>query len=118
MSEHNTYPTEPSTNPRQAVVTGASTGIGEHTVCQLRDLGWKVIAVARRQDRLLALAAETGCDFYAADQVYAGVDAPLLGEDIADAIGWALTRPAHVNIDSMIVRPRAQANNLMVARNN
>ncbi len=243
--------------PRTAVVTGASTGIGEHTVRQLRALGWKVIAVARRQERLEKLAQETGCNFFAADvsdeqqvaalakyaaeigkvdavvnvaggalgldsvaeaipqrwrdmyernvltallttnaflpelrerggdvlfvtsqaghgpypggagycaakhaerimaetmrmelmgepvriieiapgmvhtpefsltrlgsqeaadNVYKGVDQPLLGEDVAEAIVWTLTRPPHVNIDSLIVRPRAQANNLMVAR--
>jgi NADP-dependent 3-hydroxy acid dehydrogenase YdfG len=51
-----------------------------------------------------------------ADAVYAGVDAPLLAEDIADAIVWTLTRPHHVNIDLMVVRPRAQASNTLVAR--
>lgn len=48
--------------------------------------------------------------------VYAGVDSPLVAEDVADAIVWTLTRPHHVNIDSMIVRPRAQASNTVVAR--
>lgn len=51
-----------------------------------------------------------------ADAVYAGVEAPLLAEDVADCIAWALERPAHVNIDSMIVRPRAQASNTLVSR--
>jgi NADP-dependent 3-hydroxy acid dehydrogenase YdfG len=41
--------------------------------------------------------------------VYAGVAEPLTGEDVADAIAWAVTRPAHVNIDLMVMRPRAQA---------
>lgn len=53
----------------------------------------------------------------AADKVYEGVDHPLVAEDIADVIAWALSRPAHVNIDSIIVRPRAQATNTLVARN-
>lgn len=44
-----------------------------------------------------------------ADAVYAGVPDPLVAEDIADAIAWMATRPAHVNIDEMVVRPRAQA---------
>jgi NADP-dependent 3-hydroxy acid dehydrogenase YdfG len=43
-----------------------------------------------------------------ADAVYAGVT-PLVAEDIADVIGWMATRPAHVNIDRVVVRPRAQA---------
>ena len=44
-----------------------------------------------------------------ADAVYAGVAEPLVAEDVADAIGWMLTRPAHVNIDELVIRPRAQA---------
>lgn len=52
----------------------------------------------------------------AADAVYQGVDHPLVASDIADAIVWTLTRPHHVNIDSMIIRPRAQASNTLVAR--
>ena len=41
--------------------------------------------------------------------VYAGVAEPLTAEDIADAIAWTVTRPSHVNIDLMVMRPRAQA---------
>ncbi|MGN0062638.1 MAG: SDR family NAD(P)-dependent oxidoreductase [Nocardioides sp.] len=44
-----------------------------------------------------------------ADAVYAGVDQPLLAEDIADAVAWVATRPWHVNIDEMVIKPRAQA---------
>lgn len=51
-----------------------------------------------------------------ADAVYAGVAEPLLAEDVADAVVWALTRPHHVNIDSLVIRPRAQATNTVVAR--
>jgi len=41
--------------------------------------------------------------------VYAGVPNPLVAEDIADCIAWCATRPHHVNIDRLVVRPLAQA---------
>ncbi|MCV9994295.1 SDR family oxidoreductase [Paeniglutamicibacter sp. ZC-3] len=60
---------ESTTSPRllRAVVTGASTGIGAATVRQMVAAGWSVLAVARRADRLEALAAEIGCDVLVAD---------------------------------------------------
>jgi NADP-dependent 3-hydroxy acid dehydrogenase YdfG len=41
--------------------------------------------------------------------VYAGVAEPLTEVDVADAVTWAVTRPSHVNVDLMVLRPRAQA---------
>lgn len=248
---------QPDFSHRRAVVTGASTGIGEATVRLLRAHGWQVVAIARRADRLANLASETGCEWksvdlrdevsvakmaeqvsarghvdavvnvaggalgvesvadadpdkwmemYArnvmtalhtsraflpamrenggdllfltstaahdtypggggyvaakhaeriiantlrqelvgepvrvmelapgmvktpefslnrlgnstdAESVYAGVSEPLVAEDIAEAIAWMLERPSHVNIDSMIVRPRVQATNTLIKR--
>jgi NADP-dependent 3-hydroxy acid dehydrogenase YdfG len=52
----------------------------------------------------------------AADNVYRGVREPLVAEDIADCIAWTVTRPHHVNIDLMVVRPLAQAAQHKVAR--
>lgn len=52
---------------RRAVVTGASSGIGEATVRLLRERGWEVLGVARRAERLAALAEETGAEVFAAD---------------------------------------------------
>ena len=52
---------------KNAIVTGASSGIGAATVRQLRSDGWNVIAVARREDRLAQLAQETGATAFAAD---------------------------------------------------
>ncbi|KAA6221040.1 SDR family oxidoreductase [Streptomyces albofaciens JCM 4342] len=51
-----------------------------------------------------------------AAKVYEGVAEPLTADDVADTIGWAVTRPAHVNIDLLVVRPRAQAANHKVHR--
>ena len=51
-----------------------------------------------------------------ASKVYEGLT-PLTGDDIADCIAWAVTRPRHVNIDEMVVRPLAQATATLVARN-
>jgi NADP-dependent 3-hydroxy acid dehydrogenase YdfG len=48
-------------------------------------------------------------DQAAADRVYQGVDAPLTAGDIADCVEWVVTRPAHVNIDLLVVKPLAQA---------
>ncbi|WP_263167443.1 SDR family NAD(P)-dependent oxidoreductase [Streptomyces sp. SCSIO ZS0520] len=44
-----------------------------------------------------------------ADAVYAGVPGPLVAQDVADAVAWAVSRPSHVNIDLLVMRPRAQA---------
>jgi NADP-dependent 3-hydroxy acid dehydrogenase YdfG len=68
---------------RRAVVTGASSGIGEATVRLLREHGWDVVGVARRADRLEALAASTGCDVFVAD-VTKQADVDALRDYLAD----------------------------------
>jgi NADP-dependent 3-hydroxy acid dehydrogenase YdfG len=50
-----------------------------------------------------------GGDAERAAAVYAGVPDPLVAEDIADIISWVVSRPHHVNIDRLVVRPLAQA---------
>lgn len=57
-------------------------------------------------------------DAEAAARVYAGVDAPLTADDIADCIAFAVTRPPHVNVDLLVVKPLAQAAPHKVARKN
>lgn len=47
--------------------------------------------------------------------VYRGVT-PLTGEDVADCIAWAVTRPPNVNIDEIVVRPIQQADMAHVHR--
>ncbi|WP_254059597.1 SDR family oxidoreductase [Granulicella sp. L46] len=50
-----------------------------------------------------------------AAKTYQNVD-PLQPEDIADAIVWAATRPAHVSIQSVVLTPTAQANPFVLTR--
>jgi NADP-dependent 3-hydroxy acid dehydrogenase YdfG len=51
-----------------------------------------------------------------AEAVYDGVAEPLTAEDVADTVCWAVTRPPHVNVDLLVLRPRAQASNSKVHR--
>jgi len=54
-------------------------------------------------------------DRAAAKAVYAGIK-PLVAGEIADCILFAVTRPPHVDIDEMVIRPVAQATSYQVAR--
>lgn len=51
-----------------------------------------------------------------ADKVYEGVAEPLTADDVADCVVWTVTRPPHVDIDLLVVRPVAQASNHKVHR--
>ncbi len=50
-----------------------------------------------------------------AASVYDGMT-PLTAGDVADCVAWAVTRPSHVNIDEMVIRPRDQASATLVHR--
>ena len=50
-----------------------------------------------------------------ADAVYQGLD-PLTAEDVAEVIAFVATRPSHVDIDQVTIRPRAQARVWLVHR--
>jgi NADP-dependent 3-hydroxy acid dehydrogenase YdfG len=51
-----------------------------------------------------------------AEKVYDGVEAPLTADDVADTITFMATRPGHVNLDRITIRPRAQAAQYKVHR--
>jgi len=48
-------------------------------------------------------------DQAAADAVYAGVENPLVADDVAEAIVHAVELPAHVDVDLLVVKPVAQS---------
>ena len=68
-------------------------------------------AVATEEFSLVRFAG----DAERAAKVYEGYQ-PLVAEDVADTIAWSLSRPPHVNVDLLVVRPRAQANNTTIVR--
>jgi NADP-dependent 3-hydroxy acid dehydrogenase YdfG len=95
---------------------------GEHAVAatlrlELYDKPVRVIEIAPGMVRTdeFALNRFRG-DADKAAAVYAGVREPLTAEDVADTITWAVTRPAHVNVDLLVLRPRAQAAQYKVYR--
>ena len=57
-----------------------------------------------------------GGDAAKAAKVYEGVAAPLTADDVAESIRWSVTLPEHFNVDSMVIRPLAQAANHKVHR--
>jgi NADP-dependent 3-hydroxy acid dehydrogenase YdfG len=50
-----------------------------------------------------------------ADQVYAGLT-PLTAGDVAEVIGFAVSRPSHVNLDTIVLKPRDQASAMRAHR--
>ncbi len=118
---------------RSALVTGASSGIGAAVVRALRVHGVSVHAMARRQQRLDALAEETGCVTHVLDvrdtarmfELISGLDAAiddpdkraavkqtgineLTAEDISDAVVYALDAPWRVNVSLIELQPTEQ----------
>jgi NADP-dependent 3-hydroxy acid dehydrogenase YdfG len=85
-------------------------------------LRWEIAGEPIRVIEIAPGAVETdfslvrfGGDAERAAAVYAGYT-PLTADDVADAIAWTLTRPAHVNVDLLVVRPVAQASNTKTVR--
>jgi len=57
-----------------------------------------------------------GGDIEQADRVYAGLT-PLTAQDVAEVIAFAVTRPPHVNLDLIVVKPRDQYSAMRSVRN-
>jgi NADP-dependent 3-hydroxy acid dehydrogenase YdfG len=88
---------------------------GEHAIAatlrlELYDQPVRVIEIAPGMVKTAEFAVNRfRGDADKAAAVYAGVEEPLTDMDVADAVTWAVTRPAHFNVDLMVLRPRAQA---------
>lgn len=106
---------------RTAVVTGASSGIGEATVRCLAREGFDVIAGARRTDRLDALAAETGAtarrldvtDPASVDEFCAGIESLNV---LVNNAGGALGLEPLADLDEASWRAMWETNVLGLAR--
>ena len=61
---------------------------------------------SRRSSRCLRFDG----DEQRADSVYTGIT-PLVAQDVAEVIGFVASRPSHVNLDQIVIRPRDQAPN-------
>ena len=76
----------------------------------------RVVEIAPGMVRTEEFSLNRTQDQAKADAVYRGVREPLVADDVADCIAWAVTRPHDVNVDLLVVRPRAQAAQHKVAR--
>ena len=54
-------------------------------------------------------------DVDTADSVYAGID-PITPDEVADCVMFALTRPAHVNVDELVIKTLRQSSGARVVR--
>lgn len=95
---------------------GAGYTSAKHAQAALhRTLRGELLGKPVRLTEIAPGAAETefslvrfGGDQQRADAVYAGIT-PLVARDVAEVIGFVASRPSHVNLDQIVIRPRDQA---------
>jgi NADP-dependent 3-hydroxy acid dehydrogenase YdfG len=93
---------------KTALITGATSGIGDAAARAFVAAGWRVIATGRRRDRLEALVASVGREWVYPASRYRGA-APLTGDDIAASMLWVAELPPHVNINRRKLMPVRQS---------
>jgi serine 3-dehydrogenase len=104
--------------PGGAVYCATKHAVGAITKGLRMDLlgtGLRVSTVAPGMVETEFSVVRFGGDQERADKVYRGMT-PLTAADIADTVLWVATRPPHVNVDEIIIKPTDQASATMVHR--
>jgi NADP-dependent 3-hydroxy acid dehydrogenase YdfG len=96
----------------------AETALARTLRLELNGLPIRVTEIAPGMVKTEEFAKVRFGDAARAAKVYEGVSAPLTAEDVAEAIRWSVTLPEHFNVDSLVIRPVAQAANHKVHRTN
>ena len=94
----------------------AETALARTLRLELNGLPIRVTEIAPGMVKTEEFAKVRFGDAARAAKVYEGVAAPLTAEDVAEAIRWSVTLPEHFNVDSLVIRPVAQAANHKVHR--
>ena len=94
----------------------AETALARTLRLELNGLPIRVTEIAPGMVKTEEFAKVRFGDAARAAKVYEGVTAPLTAEDVAEAIRWSVTLPEHFNVDSLVIRPVAQAANHKVHR--
>jgi short-subunit dehydrogenase len=103
----------PGNSKRTALVTGASAGLGSEFARQLAGLGYNLLLVARREDRLKELASKLASEF--------GVEVMIFAADLSDRAAPELiaeyTRENDLSIDFLVNNAGSAGPDLLLDRN-